>query len=185
MADAATPEDLDSAPRGGLLARRKGLILVALGLSVVALAAGGWFGLTGGAKHGAAASSAAHGAAADPGGHGAAAAQGGAEATGMLDFGDMVVNVTGSSATGEPTSRFLKIRFDMVYADGEKNEKLMDQKKPFVRDAILSYLRQLHEADLRGSDGLFLLKAELLKRARAVVGSDVPREFLIVDLVMQ
>jgi hypothetical protein len=32
---------------------------------------------------------------------------------------------------------------------------------------------------------LFLLKAELLKRARAVVGSDAPQEFLIVDLVMQ
>lgn len=183
MVDASANEDQEPQGRAGFLGRRRGLILLALGLSVVALAAGAWLGLAGrdttapdhagqaGAKIAAEA------------GHGGAAASG--PAMGMLDFKDIVANVAGSSASGAPTERLLKIRFDMTYADPKKNKPLMEKKKPYLREAILSYLRQLHEADLRGSDGLFLLKAELLKRARAVVGDDAPQEFLIVDLVMQ
>lgn len=183
MVDAAANEDQEPQGRDGFLGRRRGLILVALGLSVVALAGGAWMGLSG--RQAAAPAQDAQSAvkAAADAGHGGAAA--GGPALGMLDFKDIVANISGSSASGQPTERLMKIRFDMTYSDPEKSKALMEKKKPYLRDAILSYLRQLHEADLRGSDGLFLLKAELLKRARAVVGSDAPQEFLIVDLVMQ
>ncbi|GHD99278.1 hypothetical protein U879_09435 [Defluviimonas sp. 20V17] len=186
MVDAAANEDQEPQGRDGFLGRRRGLILLALGLSVVALAGGAWLGLAG--RDAAATDQAGRpGAkvAADAGHGGAGAAAADEAVSGTLDFKDIVVNVSGSSASGQPTERLMKIRFDMTYADPKKNNSLMEKKKPYLREAILSYLRQLHEADLRGSDGLFLLKAELLKRARAVVGNDAPQEFLIVDLVMQ
>lgn len=183
---ADTAEDEGDAPTSK---RRKMMLLVGIGLSVLALGAGGWFGFTASRSHAPAAKEAAadqgHGAAAkDAGGHGTGDATAGGNLA-LLDFQDLVVNVAGSSATGTATQRIMRIRFAMAYADPEKNAHLIEQKQPYLRDAILSYLRQLHEADLRGSDGLFLLKAELLKRARAVVGSDAPKEFLITDLVMQ
>lgn len=185
------PDNVDEdAEEGPKPKRRKMLLLVGVGLCVLALGVGGWLGFSGGRSSGAAGkdsvASATNGAAApsDHGGGDAAAGAPGGDLA-LLDFKDLVVNVAGSSATGAAAQRILRIRFAMAYADPEKNAHLMTQKQPYLRDAILSYLRQLHEADLRGSDGLFLLKAELLKRARAVVGNDAPREFLITDLVMQ
>ncbi|TMV71965.1 flagellar basal body-associated FliL family protein [Thioclava sp. BHET1] len=97
----------------------------------------------------------------------------------------MVANITGNSATNTPTKGYLKIRLDLVYPESETNTALMKQKEPYVRDAFVSYLRQLNEEDLRGSDGLYRLKAELLKRARAASGSDAVQEVLVSELVMQ
>ena len=39
--------------------------------------------------------------------------------------------------------------------------------------------------DVRGMAGILYIKAELLKRARAAVGSDLPQEILIKDLIVQ
>lgn len=183
MSDSTADET--SEVEGGRLARllkqRRMLLLAGVVLCVLGLAVGGWFGLSGmgaskQADHGAAAQ-----AGAEHGGDAAAAAS----QLALLDFKNLIVNLTGSAADGSPSARILNIQLSMAYDDNAQNEALMKKKQPYLRDAILSYLRQLHEADLRGSDGLFLLKAELLKRARAVVGSDAPKEFLIVGLVMQ
>ena len=54
-----------------------------------------------------------------------------------------------------------------------------------MRDLFNGYLRGLTENDVRGMAGILYIKAELLKRARAAVGSDLPQEILIKDLIVQ
>lgn len=173
----ATADTSDPPEAAGRRPGRRKLLIAAAGLTVLALLVGLWAALgvsglsalvSGTPKHAT-----------------EKAVSADAAAPAMLDLGEMLANISGSSATGTPTTRFLKIGLEMVYTASPENEALMKQKQPFLRDAILTYLRQLSEDDLRGSDGLLLLKAELLKRARAVVGNDAPQEFLISELVMQ
>ena len=54
-----------------------------------------------------------------------------------------------------------------------------------MRDTFQDYLRQLTESDLEGSAGLASMKAELLRRARVVTGSEAPREILVADMIIQ
>lgn len=174
----------------GFFGRKKMVILLAGVLTLVAMFGGlaaaiGPSGLVSALLGSSKSEAPAHGAAAEQGAagdHGGAAAT---EAPEILPMDELVVNISGMTASGQPTTRFLKMNLDMVYAGSAANKALMEKKKPYLRDAILTYLRQLSEDDLRGSDGLLLLKAELLKRARAVVGNDAPQEFLISELVMQ
>lgn len=170
----ATAGDTTAAEGEGKPKRRR-LVLVAAGvLTVLAVAAGLYLAL---GRHGVGKL------VANPGKEAAAGQQ--QQHKALFDFKEMVVNISGSSATGAPTTRFLKIQLQMVYNTTPQTEQLLKDKQPYLRDAIIGYLRQLSEDDLRGSDGLFLLKAELLKRARAIVGNDAPQEFLIGELVMQ
>lgn len=171
MSDATA--DQTAADAAGRPGGRRRLVLAAAGLLVaLGLGAGLWLGLG-------------HERAALTGSSGAKSADSAAEATALDDFDEMVVNINGTSSTGAPVTRFLKIRLEMVYKSTPDTELQIKGKQPYLRDAVLTYLRQLSEDDLRGSDGLFLLKAELLKRARAVLGNDAPQEFLIGELVMQ
>ncbi|WP_127900769.1 flagellar basal body-associated FliL family protein [Solirhodobacter olei] len=187
--DVATAEA--EAPKGflgRLLARKKLVIIIAVLLFLLAAGGGLWMamgtrGVTALVGVKPAAKAQAHAPAGVAGGDAQGAAQ--PTETEILPFKDIVVNISGSTATGATTTRFLKIDLDMVYAASAANKALMEKKQPYLRDAIVGYLRQLSEDDLRGTDGLLLLKAELLKRARAVVGSDAPQEFLVGDLVMQ
>ncbi len=177
----APAEDVVAAPAGGLLARRKLVIVLAAGLSVLGLGGGltaavGFGGVLRmiGLDHAAAPET--------PGSPGKAVSDAG-EA--MLEFDEMIVNITGTSTSGEKVGRYMKIKFSMVYGKTPETEKLMTEKKPFLRDALQDYLRQLTEEELRGSIGMITLKQEMLKRARAVTGSDAPQEFLIGDLIIQ
>jgi flagellar protein FliL len=175
----ATADETAPEPQGRLarlLGRKKLVIVLAALLFLAAVAGGLWAALGTGGVTAMALGKPKHAEQASAGGSGKQA---------LLPFKEIVVNISGSSATGTPVTRFLRIRLDMVYAGSEQNKALMAKKQPYLRDAIVSYLRQLGEDDLRGSDGLLLLKAELLKRARAVVGNDAPQEFLVGELVMQ
>ncbi|WP_102223666.1 flagellar basal body-associated FliL family protein [Acidimangrovimonas sediminis] len=178
---AATDEEFQPPQRGGLLGGRRGMMLAAIGAGAIALGLGGWLGFAGRGGAGASGDVASAQTAAQ---HGTATAPAAGDPL-MLAFDDIVVNVAGETARGQQTQRILKIGFDLVYGGTAPEAMAVNQRKAFLRDAFISYLRQLHESDLRGSDGLFLLKAELLKRARAVVGNDAPKELLITDLVMQ
>ncbi|NDV50799.1 flagellar basal body-associated protein FliL [Salipiger sp. PrR003] len=103
-----------------------------------------------------------------------------------LNFDEMIVNITGYTAAGRKTSRFMKIKFTMVYEDhGAEAAAELESRKLYMRDAFQDYLRQLDERDLQGSFGLVRLRSELLKRAKAVAGNDAPHEILIGDLIIQ
>lgn len=103
----------------------------------------------------------------------------------LLEFGEIVANIHSTTAQGVPTKAFLKINLVMVYKAEEGAEAAMVERQPFIRDLFNTYLRGLTEADIRGMVGLLDVKAELLKRARAAVGNDLPQEILINDLIVQ
>ncbi len=108
-----------------------------------------------------------------------------AASTGLIDLGEMLTNIQGFDQNGTPTSAFLKVNLMVAYRPDEGADKLMVERQPFMRDLFNGYLRGLTENDVRGMAGILYIKAELLKRARAAVGSDLPQEILIKDLIVQ
>ncbi len=105
--------------------------------------------------------------------------------TGMLEFGDILTNIQGFDAQGTPTRAFLKINLVVAYRTDEGAGDLMKEREAFMRDLFNSYLRGISESDVRGMAGVLYVKAELLKRARAATGNDLPQEILIRDLIVQ
>ncbi|MDG1167596.1 MAG: flagellar basal body-associated FliL family protein [Sulfitobacter sp.] len=122
-------------------------------------------------------------------GHGDAEAKDGEHVevvdTGMLEFGDILTNIQGFDAQGTPTRAFLKINLVVAYRTDEGAGDLMKEREAFMRDLFNSYLRGISESDVRGMAGVLYVKAELLKRARAATGNDLPQEILIHDLIVQ
>ena len=108
-----------------------------------------------------------------------------AASTGLIDLGEMLTNIQGFDQNGTPTSAFLKVNLMVAYRPDAGADKLMVERQPFMRDLFNGYLRGLTENDVRGMAGILYIKAELLKRARAAVGSDLPQEILIKDLIVQ
>lgn len=102
----------------------------------------------------------------------------------IIDLDEMIVNITGTTAAGRKTTRFLKVKVSIVYNTHEGDNKITS-RKAFLRDSFQDYLRQLDEKELVGTLGFINLKAELLKRAQAIVNSDEVKDILISDLVVQ
>lgn len=97
---------------------------------------------------------------------------------------EIVVDISTRSVTDEPIRRFLKADLALVYRD-EAGAKHGEDKRTHLRDAFVDYLRQLDGRDIAGSAGLARLRADLLHRARVLMGPDAPVQVLIADLVMQ
>lgn len=103
---------------------------------------------------------------------------------GMLVFDAITTNISSLDGAGVETKNFLKINLVLVYEDQPGAKDLLVRRQAFIRDLFQVYLRSLTEADLRGSAGIFTLKGELLKRARAATGTELPKEILISDLII-
>lgn len=118
---------------------------------------------------------------------GAKEAEGGEDAgiEGMLAFDDILTNINGFDVQGKPTRAFVKLSLVLVYSPEPGAKELIEERRLFIRDLFNGYLRGLTEADTRGTVGLLNVKSELLKRARAAVGNDLPQEILISDLIVQ
>ena len=56
---------------------------------------------------------------------------------------------------------------------------------PELRDSFIEYLSQLHETEVRGSAGLLNMRAELLRRAKAVAPDLNASAVLIQEFVIQ
>ncbi len=56
---------------------------------------------------------------------------------------------------------------------------------PELRDAFIEYLSQLHESEIRGSIGLVTMRAELLRRVRAVAPELNASAVLIQEFIVQ
>ncbi|APX89197.1 hypothetical protein BV394_05270 [Brevirhabdus pacifica] len=109
----------------------------------------------------------------------------GGAATEIMPFKEIIVNITAITASGRRTSRFLKLNVALVYDAAQDADGLVSARQLYMRDAFQDYLRQLTERDLQGTQGLLTLKEELLRRARAIAGSEAPREILVADLIVQ
>lgn len=103
----------------------------------------------------------------------------------VAPFKEIIVNITSITANGQATSRFLKLNVALAYDPSIDGADRLDERRLFIRDAFVEYLRQLTEDDLRGSAGLARLRADLLHRARILGETDAPRELLIADMVIQ
>ena len=104
---------------------------------------------------------------------------------GMLEFGEILTNITSTTANGQPRNAFLKLTVVLVYRPDDGARAVMESRQPFMRDLFNGYARSLTEADVRGMAGILNVKSELLKRARAAAGNDLPQEILISDLIVQ
>ncbi|MDK3016702.1 flagellar basal body-associated FliL family protein [Pseudodonghicola flavimaris] len=104
---------------------------------------------------------------------------------GLLPFEEIVTNINSFDARGNPTKAFLKLNLVLVYRPEAGAADLMASRQPFMRDLFTGYARSLTETDVRGMAGVLTVKAELLKRARAAAGNDLPQEILISDLIVQ
>ncbi len=105
------------------------------------------------------------------------------EVYGIMNFEEFIVNITGYSLQGRKTTRYMKVKLSIVYDEAEFSS--LEDRKLFIRDSFQDYMRQLDERELEGSYGIISLKAELLKRAKAIAGTKGPREILIGDLIIQ
>ncbi len=103
----------------------------------------------------------------------------------VTPFKEIIVNITATTMSGRQTSRFLKLNIALVYDAALPGADLIEDRKLFIRDSYQDYLRLLSDTDLHGSIGLANLKAELLRRTRAITDSEAPQELLIADLVIQ
>lgn len=104
---------------------------------------------------------------------------------GMLEFDEILTNIVSYNAQGVPSNAFLKLNVVLVYRPDDGALSKMEKRQPFMRDLFNGYARSLTEADVRGMAGILNVKAELLKRARAAAGNDLPQEILISDLIVQ
>ncbi len=102
-----------------------------------------------------------------------------------MPFPEIIVNVTEIGTNGRQTSRFLKMNMLMVYDDTREGADRLISREIYLRDTFQDFLRQLQVNDLKGSQGLAMLKTELLRRARAVGHTEAPVEILIADMVVQ
>ena len=103
----------------------------------------------------------------------------------VLELDEIVVDVAGRSTSGRPIRRFLKADYALVHPAVPEAETRVAERRVHLRDAFVDYTRLLGEVDLIGSAGLARIRADLLLRARAILGPDIPREILISDLVIQ
>ena len=97
---------------------------------------------------------------------------------------EIIVDITARTVAGDPIRRFLKADLALVYRDPATSERGA-ARQAHLRDAFVEYLRQLDERDLMGSAGMARLRADLLHRARVVLGPDAPVQVLVADLVVQ
>lgn len=103
----------------------------------------------------------------------------------VMPFDEMIVNITATTDSGRQTSRFMKLDLALVYDQTQDSAGLVETRHIFMRDAFQDYLRQLTDRDIEGTLGLVTLRSELLRRARAIAGSNAPHELVILGIVVQ
>lgn len=93
---------------------------------------------------------------------------------------DLVVNM--QVPDGRPT--FLKLKLTFEIADAETLE-LVQQSSPRLQDMFTGFLRELRPEDLSGSQGVYQLKAEILRRVNLVLAPRKVDAVLIEEMLVQ
>lgn len=104
---------------------------------------------------------------------------------GVLEFADIVTNITAHSVGGAEQQSFLKLSVILVYRPDPGARTLVESRQMFMRDLFTTFVRSLTEQEVRGAAGMMIIKSELLKRARAATGNNIPQDVLIRDIVLQ
>ena len=93
---------------------------------------------------------------------------------------EMVVNLSSKEKRGQ----FLKMKIALEVAD-ESVAMAMQPNLPRVLDLFQIYLRELRAQDLEGSQGIYRLKEELLKRINLAVHPSRVNRILFKEIIVQ
>jgi flagellar FliL protein len=152
---------------------RKKLLLLAVPLLVVAVGAGLWFGgilppllgMGGAGKHGQAADAKAVAAAKPPT---------------FLEMPEIVANL--NVGPRQPGYIKLQVRLELAKADDEPAVRAV---MPRLMDLFETYLREMSPEELRGSQGSYRLREELLNRANVATAPARVRDVLFTEMLIQ
>ncbi|MBT6116337.1 MAG: flagellar basal body protein FliL [Rhodospirillaceae bacterium] len=98
----------------------------------------------------------------------------------FYDLPDMLVNLNGS---GRKLS-FLKLNVSLELAKPE-DELVMKAMLPRIVDNFQVYLRELRVEDLQGSEGIYRLREELLRRVNMAVHPAQVSDVLFKEMLVQ
>ena len=99
----------------------------------------------------------------------------------FFDLPDFLVNLNSS---GNKKSNFLKLSVSLQLENQEDTARVAAMM-PRVIDNFQIYLRELRIEDLRGSDGIYRLREELLVRVNAAVSPVKVNEVLFKEMLVQ
>lgn len=97
-----------------------------------------------------------------------------------FDFPQILVNLNEPGRKG----KFLKLTVVFELAS-EEDIPLVEKLEPRIIDQFQMYLRELRFEDLQGSEGMYRLKEELLRRVNSEVGKDKVRDILFKNILVQ
>jgi flagellar FliL protein len=109
----------------------------------------------------------------------------GSGATVASEDGQAVVPVPEILTNLAPGSKARLIRTTVALVVPVASEPAVRGELDRIRDSFLEYCRQLGDSELRGSIGIYRMRGDLLRRARALAGEAAVSEVLIQDLVLQ
>lgn len=98
----------------------------------------------------------------------------------FMDLDEILVNLN----TGGRKSTFLKIRVTLELNDA-KDIPRIQELMPRVIDNFQVYLRELRIEDLKGSEGMYRLREELLKRVNAAIAPAKVNDVLFKEMLVQ
>lgn len=93
---------------------------------------------------------------------------------------EMIVNLSSK----ESRSQYLKMKIALEVSD-ESVAVAMQPNLPLVLDLFQVYLRELRAQDLEGSQGIYRLKEELLKRINLAVHPSRVNRILFKEIIVQ
>jgi flagellar FliL protein len=97
-----------------------------------------------------------------------------------FNFPEILVNLNEPGRKG----KFLKLTVVFELAS-EEDISLVEKLEPRIVDQFQMYLRELRFEDLQGSEGVYRLKEELLRRVNSEVGKDKVRDILFKNILVQ
>lgn len=93
---------------------------------------------------------------------------------------DMLSNLHGD----DTRNHFLKLCLTFE-AESNNDAKRMNELMPIIIDQFIIYLRELRMDDLKGAEGVLLLKQQLLDRANVIFSPIKVRRVLIRQILVQ
>jgi len=99
----------------------------------------------------------------------------------FFDLPDFLVNL---NSAGNKKANFLKLSVSLQLENPEDTVRVQAMM-PRIIDNFQIYLRELRVEDLRGSDGIYRLREELLARVNAAVAPVKVNEVLFKEMLVQ
>lgn len=108
--------------------------------------------------------------------------KGGVPQTAYYDLEEFLVNLNNGGATNQVSFLKMSVTLEMESA---KDEAVIDDKLPHIRDSFQVYLRELRPSDLQGSAGIQRLREELLLRVNKIIYPAKVQDILFKEVIVQ